>query len=456
MTGALSAIFWGLLILSVLVFIHEGGHFLAARAFGKRVTEFFLGMPSRAQISWQNPNFGTRFGVTPLLLGGYTRICGMEGNPDELLADCLAIVMQEGTVEAAEVARRLQVDEDRAYAMLATLSDWASVQPVYDAERGEQEGQAEWPSQFSTVRRDAQLLTIYDSEHDFAGDGVLEAGSPQPFAGSASEFLAQERSRTYLGASFPQRIVMLLAGPLVNILFSMLLIVFSLSVVGVDVVVDTNVLGDVTQGSFAEAAGLGPGDALVAINGVETPDFTAIREQLDVVLPAGEDFEISYERDGKTSTAIVDLDGPTEMFGVVCGTERMHLGPVEAVSYSVEYARQVLAFAASILNPAQIKNTLDASSSVVGISRMASEAAASGFATLMMLAASVSMSLGFMNLLPIPPLDGGKIVIEVIQLALGRDLSTRVQTAISYIGLAFFMLIFVYVLRQDILRILAG
>ena len=59
-----------------------------------------------------------------------------------------------------------------------------------------------------------------------------------------------------------------------------------------------------------------------------------------------------------------------------------------------------------------------------------------------------------MNLLPIPPLDGGKILVELIQLALRRELSLKVQNAISYVGLAFFLFVFVFVLRNDILRLL--
>ena len=66
------------------------------------------------------------------------------------------------------------------------------------------------------------------------------------------------------------------------------------------------------------------------------------------------------------------------------------------------------------------------------------------------------MSLGFMNLLPIPPLDGGKILIEVIQLAMGKPLSMRAQNAVSLVGLAFFLFVFVFVLRNDIMRILLG
>jgi len=72
----LATIVIGVAILSILVYIHEGGHYLAARAFGVRVTELMLGMPGPS-IGFTAA--GTRFGVTPILLGGYARVCGMEG-----------------------------------------------------------------------------------------------------------------------------------------------------------------------------------------------------------------------------------------------------------------------------------------------------------------------------------------------------------------------------------------
>ena len=66
------------------------------------------------------------------------------------------------------------------------------------------------------------------------------------------------------------------------------------------------------------------------------------------------------------------------------------------------------------------------------------------------------MSRGFMNLLPVPPLDGGKILIETVQLVLRRPISKRAQTAVSYVGLAFFIFIFVYALRNDIFHFVIG
>jgi regulator of sigma E protease len=87
---------------------------------------------------------------------------------------------------------------------------------------------------------------------------------------------------------------------------------------------------------------------------------------------------------------------------------------------------------------------------------MASEAANSSLLDVIALLAAVSMSLGFMNLLPIPPLDGGKIVVETIQAILHRTLSTKAQVAISYVGVAFFVFVFVVVLRNDIMRFFVG
>ena len=91
-----SAVFWGVVLLSVLVFVHEAGHFLSARAFGMRVTEFFLGMPCRLRLSWRSRSRGTEVGVTPILLGGYTRICGMDGEAGAYAAAVLGSLARKG------------------------------------------------------------------------------------------------------------------------------------------------------------------------------------------------------------------------------------------------------------------------------------------------------------------------------------------------------------------------
>ncbi len=454
-----SAIFWGVLILSVLVFVHEGGHYLASRAFHVRATEFFLGLPSRWKISRKSKKVGTEFGVTPFLLGGYTQICGMEPVSDELLAPALQLVMRRGRIPVTDVASELGIDVDHAYGLLVSLCDWAAIRPYYDPKLGETPSQKNYPSSFETLERDPNHLTEYDRGHDFSLPGTTAAGEPHETGMSADEFLAHERSRTYLGASFPKRVVMLAAGPLVNIVLAFLIVTFAFMVRGVDYIPNVNTLGGVEEGSIAQESGLEGGDTIVTIGDTDVDTWDDIVLALQPLLESGEDFQIVYERDGATFTTTVDLpDGEkVEALGISSQPRQTyHPGFLEAAQATLDYTGQVASYVAQLLVPTRTMEILDQSSSIVGISAMAAEAASTGLYNLMMFAAAISMSLGFMNLLPIPPFDGGKILIEIIQLIIRRPLSMRAQSALSYLGVGFMIFVFVVVLKNDIFRFLIG
>lgn len=454
LSGVASALFWGVILLSLLVFVHESGHFLMARAFGVRVTEFFLGMPSRLRLSWKSRRWGTEFGVTPVLLGGYNRICGMEGELDDLLADALGIVQREGRVLASDLAAELGVDEERAYRLLEVLSDMGSIRPFYDPERDEHPGQSEYPAAFETLQRDAAMLTEYDVDHDFSSAGTTPGGSPRPVADAAG-LLAADMARTYRGKSFVKRVLILLAGPLVNIALSFVLIVASLTIVGVEVNVNSNTLGGVTSGSLAADAGLKEGDTIMRLGSHDVTSWVSLAEAIDMTLEQGDDFIVAYERDGETfeTTVTLPADGQVEAFGVEALLETYHPTFVEAASYALSYVQLVGGTIARLLLPQHTLEIVGQSTSIVGISAMASDAASSGANDLVMFAAAISMSLGFTNLLPVPPLDGGKILIEVVELVRRKPLSTKARSAVSYVGLAFFLFLFVFALRNDVLRI---
>ena len=461
--GVLSAIFWGVLVLSILVFIHEGGHYLAARAFGIRVTEFFLGMPAPWKLSYKSKKYGTEVGITPILLGGYTRICGMEGDEDEALADVLAYVQRNGRVTIPEVAFGLGLEPERAADCLMTLTDWASIAAYTDlnkpktgrdkdAEKDPLEG---YPDYFETLTRDANMLTEYDKAHDFGLDGTTAQGEIRP-VDDPEAFLNEERSHTYLGASFIKRVVMLVAGPFVNLVAAFMIVCVAIMAGGVSAVVDVSTVSEVSEGSLAAQAGLVGGDTITRINDTEVSTWVGLCDELDKVLAAGEDFEVAFTHEGVEKVATVEMDGPATMFGVSATLEIYHPDFLTAAKATLAYAAMVGEFALRIITPTKTIETLEQSSSIVGISVMASQAAAMGIVELASLAGAVSMSLGFMNLLPIPPLDGGKILIEIIQLIIRRPLSMKTQAIISYIGLAFFLFIFIFVLRNDIIRYVLG
>lgn len=101
-----------LIVLSVLVFIHEGGHFIAARLFGVRVNEFMLGLPG-PKLSFKRGD--TRYGVTCVPLGGYAKVCGMEaGNLKPHLPEVLEYLHTKGHGTISEVAHVLKISIDEA------------------------------------------------------------------------------------------------------------------------------------------------------------------------------------------------------------------------------------------------------------------------------------------------------------------------------------------------------
>ena len=127
----------------------------------------------------------------------------------------------------------------------------------------------------------------------------------------------------------------------------------------------------------------------------------------------------------------------------------MPLSPLESLEYAFLYTGEVARSVASLLIPERAGEVLQDSAGVVGIAALAQDAVAQGVWPVILLAAMLSMSLGWMNLLPIPPLDGGKGLIEVVQALIRRPISLRVQSALNMVGIALFVLLFVYMVIQD-------
>lgn len=457
-TGFLSALFWGVIVLSALVFVHEAGHYLAARAFGMRVTEFFLGMPCRLRLSHVSASRGTEVGVTPLLLGGYTRICGMDGTASERAAGLAEELSARGRARVEDLACAVGCSPDEAMDDLVVLCDWATFEPYYDPELGEDATQGDWPRAFQTVRRDAQLRCAFDAGHDFSAPGSTLAGEPHALPAGGGAFVEAERGRTYQGKGFLARVVTLLAGPLVNIVLGLAIICATVSVGGVTVTSTSAEVGSVDQGGAAAAAGLEPGDVIVEVAGEGVSSWGDLQQLLPSKLGAGEVFSVTYTRDGVTQSCEVDPKDAngTGLVGIGPVTFTYHPTLAQSLGVAWGYVTSTADYVLKLIQPAHTAQIVSQSSSVVGISVAASQAASAGVGPLLSFAALVSLSLGFMNLLPIPPLDGGKVLIEVAQLIARRRISQRVQNWLSYAGLGLTLALFVIVLGHDLIRIVTG
>lgn len=445
----IAPIFWGVLLLSVLVFVHEGGHFLAARACGVRVTELFLGMPCRFNVHFSSKRIGTKFGVTPLLIGGYAAICGMDPQMVPCAPAVLAAVHRRGTVSVSELARELELDPDDVLDACAFLLGWGSIAPVYEDES--KQSSKYYPMTYASMPRDAAGNTVYDGKAFDRTHATKQGDAWVPPMGD-DEFYRCERSHTYLGKGFWKRAFMLVAGIIVNILTGFILMVSVYSIVGIQSVDNVNTIGAVEAGSPAASAGLKAGDAILMVDGESTATWEEVYNALQ---ESGEDgtVDLTVEHGGSQRQMSIELSDQGTL-GISASVRTFRLNPLDSMRVGAMYIVQTAQGVIRMLTPQHTVEMLNNSASIVGISVLSAQAAQAGAGTFLSFAALISFSLGFMNLLPIPPLDGGKLLIEIVQAVSRRQVPIKVQAAFSWLGIILFGLLFVYMLRVDILRLL--
>lgn len=445
----IAPIFWGVLLLSVLVFVHEGGHFLAARACGVRVTELFLGMPCRFNVHFASKRIGTKFGVTPLLIGGYAAICGMDPQTVPCAPAVLAAVHRHGTVSVSDLARELELDPDDVLDACAFLLGWGSIAPVYEDES--KQSSKYYPMTYASMPRDAAGNTVYDGKAFDRTHATKQGDAWVPPMGD-DEFYRCERSHTYLGKGFWKRALMLVAGIIVNILTGFILMVGVYSIVGIQSVDNVNTIGAVEAGSPAASAGLKAGDAILMVDGESTATWEEVYNALQ---ESGEDgaVDLTVEHDGSQRQMTIELSDQGTL-GISASVRTVRLNPLDSMRVGAMYIVQTAQGIIRMLTPQHTVEMLNNSASIVGISVLSAQAAQAGAGTFLSFAALISFSLGFMNLLPIPPLDGGKLLIEIVQAVSRRQVPIKVQAAFSWLGIILFGLLFVYMLRVDILRLL--
>ena len=445
----IAPIFWGVLLLSVLVFVHEGGHFLAARACGVRVTELFLGMPCRFNVHFSSKRIGTKFGVTPLLIGGYAAICGMDPQTVPCAPAVLAAVHRHGTVSVSDLARELELDPDDVLDACAFLLGWGSIAPVYEDES--KQSSKYYPMTYASMPRDVAGNTVYDGKAFDRTHATKQGDAWVPPMGD-DEFYRCERSHTYLGKGFWKRALMLVAVIIVNILTGFILMVGVYSIVGIQSVDNVNTIGAVEAGSPAASAGLKAGDAILMVDGESTATWEEVYNALQ---ESGEDgaVDLTVEHDGSQRQMSIELSDQGTL-GISASVRTVRLNPLDSMRVGSMYIVQTAQGVIRMLTPQHTVEMLNNSASIVGISVLSAQAAQAGAGTFLSFAALISFSLGFMNLLPIPPLDGGKLLIEIVQAVSRRQVPIKVQAAFSWLGIILFGLLFVYMLRVDILRLL--
>ncbi|MCR5067870.1 MAG: RIP metalloprotease RseP [Erysipelotrichaceae bacterium] len=306
---------------------------------------------------------------------------------------------------------------------------------------------------------------MIESEEENVAQKVLEGSSESLESDSEAEQPQKpvvEESRTFYGAHPLKRIAVLLAGPLANLLLAIIVFVSIFLATGYDVVYPKAVVQQVMPNSAAEEVGIEAGDEIIFItysNGERVHIESTYDVTINNEMHKGE-MTVTVLRGDKTVdmklTPRYDEESGRYLMGIVFSgeTQQIKLTAGQAVARGVKYTFEIIGMTAKsivLLLTGQIGT--ESISGTIGIYSYTQEAVQYGFISYLSLVGSISVSLGIMNLIPIPVFDGGRIVLTVIEMIVGHRLSKKVEQAVLTVGLVIIALLFILVTYNDIIKL---
>jgi regulator of sigma E protease len=400
--------------LAFLILIHEAGHFLVALAVSMRPRRFYVFFPPALfKRTWR----GIEYGIGSIPLGGYVKIPGMHRPAAGDLEAQLGRAREEAPwIDQAAVPVQRALAEERLGDARATLPELRRA--IERADLSEQ------------ARRSAErALTEVD-------DGLS--------------------ADAYWRAPAWKRIAVIAAGPLTNLVFAVVLIacVYMLGLPeGAKRVVE-----EVSEGRPAAAAGLQPGDTVVAVGGTRTPTFQAVSDGIQA--SDGRPVTVTVLRDGRR-VELGPIDPVREGNRYIVGFRPepafyRTYDPVESFELAGRATWEVTKAIGESLGRIVTGSGRDEVSSVVGITQASSQSLDAGYRYFLQILAFISLSLALLNLLPLLPLDGGHIAFSIVERIRGRAIPREAYERVSAIGIALVLFLFVIGLTNDIDRIRDG
>jgi regulator of sigma E protease len=421
-----------LFVLGVLVFVHELGHFLAARRLGVRVLTFSLGFGPKL-LKFRRGD--TEYCVSAIPLGGYVKMAGetpddpRTGSPDEFMSKTKwerFQVLIMGPVMNILLA---------VVVMAVVLAQGAEV-PVYqDQPPVVGAVESESPAEQAGIQRGDLIVDVAGRAVDTWEDLFLAIGT-RPDRDVALTLRREGQNQSVTVRPVPETR-------------------YEIGTIGV--LPDINpVVASVIAGEPAERAGLLAGDLVLAVDGERMVTRTQLVETIS--RNGDQEIELTIEREGRQQIirATPALRGDRGLLGIYVTepTRSFTPGPFEAVKLSVERNIEFSGLIFQTLGGLFIGETSPRQlMGPVAIAQLSGESAEAGWIALFSLMASISLNLGLLNLLPIPVLDGGHILIMALEGVARRDFSMAVKEKMLLVGFVLLMTLMVTVIYNDLTRV---
>jgi regulator of sigma E protease len=423
------------IVLGIMVLVHEWGHFIVAKSFGVRVEIFSIGFGTRL---WGYKRGDTDYRVSALPLGGYVKMAGdnpledRKGDPDEFLSKPR---WQRVLIALAGPAMNIVL----SVILVAGIYMRGSKQPAF----------LDRPMVLVGVLQDsaAQKAGLLPGDHVISVNGAsnptwdraqLELMSTLP--GHALSIVVDRNGQQLsFSVSAAQSVEEVFGYPQ-----------------------DHLIVSAVSPGTPAERSGLMAGDVILKVNGIALANGAEFPPIVDKSQSQPLDLEV--QRGDRT----IHVQIRPQQVSAASGVPRWQIGVlrtgdlvdrrlsfgaaiVESVGMNALMARQVSYVVVELFRGNISLKQLEGP---LGIARESGRAAKQGLAELFSLMAVIGVNLAVLNLLPIPPLDGGHILMLFIEGTIRRDLSVRVKERFVTVSMVFLLLVFAIVMYNDVLRLI--
>ncbi|KGX88411.1 RIP metalloprotease RseP [Pontibacillus litoralis] len=405
----------------LLVFVHEWGHLIFAKRAGMLVREFAIGMGPKIHFFERNE---TLYTIRLLPIGGYVRVAG-----------------EDPEIIDIKPGHHIGLEFNEAGQVIRLIVNNKSKHPnakVIEVEHVDLD----------------HALKVEGYEIDEDDKLTFDVHPKAKFVMDEKETQIAPYDRQFASKTIPQRAMQLFAGPMMNFVLAMVLFLILGFIQGVPV--EESQLGMLEENGPAAKAGLLEGDTVISVAG--QPVDTWMEFVGEIQKYPDESIELVYKRDGQTASTNVQTRRvePEQgedygQIGVFAPKEKSLVKPFTySVEQTYEFSKLILISVGKLVTG---EFTINELSGPVGIYNATSTVVETSWQTYLPWIALLSINLGILNLLPIPALDGGRLLFIGIEAVRGKPMDPQKEGLVHFIGFALLMLLMIVVTWNDIQRL---
>lgn len=403
-----------IIIFGIIVCVHEYGHLYFAKKSGILVREFSIGMGPK--IYAHQAKDGTVYTIRILPLGGYVRMAGWgEDETDMQTGAPVSLTLDPESMRVTRISLSEKVQFEHALPMLVTSYDFERELTI----TGEVNGESQ----------------TYQVDHDAT---VVES--------DGTELRIAPLDVQYQSASLAGRMMTNFAGPLNNFILGIVAFILVMFMQGGVQDLNSNQITVTDKNLPAYQAGLRTGDTVSSINGNKVSDWDSLTKQ--IISSKGQQIKIKTLK--RTVVVTPKKQDQAYIIGI---TPNMKTGFLDKITGGVEKAITSAFTIVNALKNLLLHPSLNKLGGPVAMYQMTGQAAREGLTTVIAFMAMLSINLGIFNLIPIPALDGGKILMNIIEGIRRKPMKQEYENIVTLVGVGIMVLLMIAVTWNDILRL---